>query len=90
MKSPSSPNLNFLQQRNLQKSSSSNKGGIILDSCPSPLDENETVFINGSGEKLRIQEVNTSKLDAYANAFKEQRSKFSATTTFKPPQSNKN
>lgn len=59
MKSPSSPNI--LQHLNSLKSGSSNKSkqGINRnDSCPSPLDEDETVLTLGSGEKLRIKEVN--------------------------------
>jgi len=28
-----------------------------MDTCPSPLDEDETVLMLGSGEKLRIKEV---------------------------------
>jgi hypothetical protein len=52
---------------------------IRLDSCPSPLDENETVLLLGSGEKLRIKEVSSSKMDQYQNQFKELRHKFAPT-----------
>lgn len=45
---------------NPNKTGSSNQAKQInrMESCPSPLDENETVMILGSGEKLRIKEVN--------------------------------
>ena len=40
--------------------SDDNKGG--LDSCPSPIDENETVLVLNSGDKLRVIEDNSSKI----------------------------
>ena len=36
-----------------------------MDSCPSPLDEDETVVMLGSGEKLRVKEVSTSRVNNY-------------------------
>ncbi len=56
LKSPSSPNI-VLSNQHIVDSSSSNKRRLTRnDSCPSPLDEDETVLTLGSGEKLRIRE----------------------------------
>lgn len=49
-----------------------------MDSCPSPLDEDEVVML-GSGEKFKIQEVNTSRVHSYQGLFKEQRHLFNST-----------
>jgi hypothetical protein len=38
---------------------------IRNDSCPSPIDEDETVVMLGSGEKLKIKEINQTKFDKY-------------------------
>ena len=35
------------------------------DSCPSPLDEDETVVMLGSGEKLKVKEVNSTRFNKY-------------------------
>ncbi|CDW72037.1 UNKNOWN [Stylonychia lemnae] len=73
-KSPSSPDI----MHQMSTSSRKKKLEQRQDSCPSPLDEDETVLTLGSGEKLRIKEVNFQNLDHYQNQFKEQRHKFSA------------
>jgi hypothetical protein len=33
------------------------------DTCPSPLDESETIMYLGSGEKFKVKEMNTSRVD---------------------------
>eukprot|EP00347_Sterkiella_histriomuscorum_P006635 403352018 len=82
LKSPSSPNV----MPSISNSGNQPKQLLRNDSCPSPLDENETEMTLGSGEKLRIKEINFQSLEAYQNQFKEQRHKFSA--TIKPNQMN--
>ena len=44
----------MLKQHNLNDSGSSSTQ-MRLDSCPSPLDEDETIVELGSGEKLRLK-----------------------------------
>lgn len=91
MKSPTSPNL-------FQRANDSNKlvarsnassiykdGRQRNDSCPSPLDEDETVIVLGSGEKIRVKEVSSAKMNQYANMFRDQKNKFSSSTINQQP-----
>ena len=49
-------------------SPSPNKRLTRNDSCPSPLDETETVLMLGSGQKLRVQDnVGNMNLNMYQN-----------------------
>lgn len=55
LKSPSSPNI-VISNNHIGETSSNKRRLTRNDSCPSPLDEDETVLTLGSGEKLRIRE----------------------------------
>ncbi len=54
LKSPSSPNIMKQNNRNGNDSDSSS-AHMRIDSCPSPLDEDETIVELGSGEKLKLK-----------------------------------
>lgn len=44
------------------------------DSCPSPLDETETVLMLGSGQKMKVSDnVSNLNINMYQNQFKEQK-----------------
>jgi hypothetical protein len=78
MKSPSSPFLNTHNEGSHPSTSERAKANRN-DTCPSPLDETETIMLLGSGEKLRVKELNTSRMEKYANSFNDTRKMFAST-----------
>ena len=71
LKSPSSPILSFKNEMNSRNSSGSPNPRRMtrMDSCPSPLDEDETVVVLGSGEKFKVKETATARVNYYQGQF---------------------